>query len=53
MHLPERNVIAVVETREVTSYCRCCGVELIQTAGHKQKEFFLLHVIRSGGETMF
>ena len=39
MHLPERSVIAVVEPRETTSYCRCCGKELIQTTGHRQKEF--------------
>ena len=35
----ERTVAAIVEKREQTSHCLCCGKDLIQTPGHRQKEF--------------
>lgn len=35
----ERTVAAVVEKREPTAYCLCCGKELEQSPGHRQKEF--------------
>lgn len=35
----ERTVAAVVEKREPTAHCLCCGKELEQSPGHRQKEF--------------
>jgi len=35
----ERTVIGVVEKRKPTGYCLCCGKEVEQTPGHRQKEF--------------
>ena len=38
-NVKERTVISVVEKREPTGFCLCCGKELEQTSGHRQKEF--------------
>lgn len=38
-NVKERTVITVVEKREQTGFCLCCGKELEQIPGHRQKEF--------------
>lgn len=35
----ERTITAIVEKREQTTHCLCCGKKLEQTPGHRQKEF--------------
>lgn len=39
LNLKERTVIAVVAKRPHTNVCLCCGKQLEQIEGHRQKEF--------------
>lgn len=37
--IKERTIISIVEKRETTNRCLCCGKEITQTPGHRKKEF--------------